>query len=1122
KLSYEPNETGYNVKVEGAFGWKTKDVKGVIVDGELLTAEAYTVSGDAITFPVDSGKMFIYEAPKKLVPETANSWKFISSATDNGLFTSTVSLPATSNDGSHIDFSGQTKIFKWVYSGSAGISTGIDGATYIASTKNGNYHDMSAWQSIRFSIYVPESLVGATMRIQFDSDDPSTQDANDVFRSNITLNKSGWNEIILNKDEIGILYYPIGWDKITRAYISLTHTQNITTSAELYVSDITAYDCNLNVDRKNSVAEYSKENNAAVFALNGYAGSINGKTYKINPTNIESKVFKEGDVVYLPVNVFAVSIDDGAAYYGKSGIVTYVYDGVKYTFSPGNTYKVGAEYRELTYPAIHRNGGLFISAQDAMAIYEYENIFEDRMGIVILSNSAIELDAVEDQETIFEYVKKLVYVRPTGDDMYRDLMEHSVGQHPYIMVDSQDFADLRYYLKNDATLQSYVSSLIKTHGIGSVKFNEQPQWFRLADGKRLLSIVDDVMYKMMSWGLLYQLDIYEGAEKQQLIDRVWEEAEALANYYDKDNRLPRYGWNPDHYLDVGEGAVAMAVAYDWFYDEWTPEQRSQMAKSLYEYGLTTTSVLSGGGNYRILNDLTNNWNGVCNAGIMCASLAIANDEYIVSNGLQDEVIHVMDYCIEAIESGMWVYGPDGGYEEGPGYWSGGTMFTMIFISSVEAACGTTYGIYDTPGFEESAYFTTYLGNANTTWGFHDASSADSNPAIAAWFAGISGDGNLNAIRRQGIEKGWCSASIYDIIYFNPHIIANSINLSLDSYYSLDTLMTFRSSWDTSNNIFAGLHGGDNSAGHGDLDIGNFVINVNGVFMIDELGNDAYNVAGYFENTYRWSYYRKRTEGQNCLVMIGHGDSWNDKTGRPEYYIDANNNVVKEPEKAKYVVSKGKKYNLTASNGIGTVVDENYGNTHINLPDPNYYGQKLTAVSRATAFESGVSSAYGVVDMKPAYAAAKGDMIRGLYMTNNRSTVVIQDEGTFNAYQDIWWFAHTRGEITVSADGSSAIIFRDGIYLYAEIVVDPNNPIDAKFSTMDWESLDENYVGDTVKSGLYVTETEVVRDGKKLVVTAENTKVFNCAVAFKQIQSLQDVPEKGTIYTWTAIKDWKAE
>ena len=335
-------------------------------------------------------------------------------------------------------------------------------------------------------------------------------------------------------------------------------------------------------------------------------------------------------------------------------------------------------------------------------------------------------------------------------------------------------------------------------------------------------------------------------------------------------------------------------------------------------------------------------------------------------------------------------------------------------------------------------------------------------------------------------------------------------------------MTFRSSWDTSNNIFAGLHGGDNSAGHGDLDIGNFVINVNGVFMIDELGNDAYNVAGYFENTYRWSYYRKRTEGQNCLVMIGHGDSWNDKTGRPEYYIDANNNVVKEPEKAKYVVSKGKKYNLTASNGIGTVVDENYGNTHINLPDPNYYGQKLTAVSRATAFESGVSSAYGVVDMKPAYAAAKGDMIRGLYMTNNRSTVVIQDEGTFNAYQDIWWFAHTRGEITVSADGSSAIIFRDGIYLYAEIVVDPNNPIDAKFSTMDWESLDENYVGDTVKSGLYVTETEVVRDGKKLVVTAENTKVFNCAVAFKQIQSLQDVPEKGTIYTWTAIKDWKAE
>jgi hypothetical protein len=150
------------------------------------------------------------------------------------------------------------------------------------------------------------------------------------------------------------------------------------------------------------------------------------------------------------------------------------------------------------------------------------------------------------------------------------------------------------------------------------------------------------------------------------------------------------------------------------------------------------------------------------------------------------------------------------------------------------------------------------------------------------------------------------------------------------------------------------------------------------------------------------------------------------------------------------------------------------------------------------------------------------MLRGLYMKDNRSTVVLQDEGTFNAYQDIWWFAHTQGEVTVSEDGKTAFIYRNGIYLYCELVIDPTKPCDAKFSVMEWESLDPEYVGDTVESKIYTGEVEYARGGQKLTVTATNTKNFNVAVVFKVVSSPAAAPTVGTTYAWTPISQWKAE
>jgi len=58
--------------------------------------------------------------------------------------------------------------------------------------------------------------------------------------------------------------------------------------------------------------------------------------------------------------------------------------------------------------------------------------------------------------------------------------------------------------------------------------------------------------------------------------------------------------------------------------------------------------------------------------------------------------------------------------------------------------------------------------------------------------------------------------------------------------------------------------------HGDLDLGDFVFDAIGTRWFGELGSGQYLSDGYFseeaQNSERWLYYRKRTEGQNTILI----------------------------------------------------------------------------------------------------------------------------------------------------------------------------------------------------------------------------------------------------------------
>lgn len=95
-----------------------------------------------------------------------------------------------------------------------------------------------------------------------------------------------------------------------------------------------------------------------------------------------------------------------------------------------------------------------------------------------------------------------------------------------------------------------------------------------------------------------------------------------------------------------------------------------------------------------------------------------------------------------------------------------------------------------------------------------------------------------------------------------------------------------------------------------------------------------------------------------------------------------------------------------------------------------------------------NEAYAVADLTDAYNPDEvKSVVRGLKMIKDKECVVIQDEISLNAPGEIYWFAHTKGQIEVSDSGRSAVVTVGSDKMWVEIVSD-----DGKFTMMNAESL----------------------------------------------------------------------
>ncbi len=392
---------------------------------------------------------------------------------------------------------------------------------------------------------------------------------------------------------------------------------------------------------------------------------------------------------------------------------------------------------------------------------------------------------------------------------------------PRLVLNSKIEKNLKKKLKTDPVIQN----MYKAIQLNAAEVQQKPLLERRKVGRRLLGVSREMLWRVNMLGMVYRIE-----KDPKVLDRINEEVIAVCNFSD---------WNPSHFLDVAEMSMAVAFALDWTAGD-LPQSTIDMAKSaLIEKGIKPSWPASGknpGWSYG-----TNNWNQVCNGGMIAASVAIAE----IEPELAAKTIH---RALDGIPHALVEYGPDGVYPEGSTYWGYGTGFSIVTAAMLESAFGHDFGHFEYPAFKESAIFRS-LSNAPSGWYYNYADCGDkrseNGDILLAWFASKTGnktyfekDRFLRPAEEMGMLSRVAGASL---VWLSQYEEKEEVKVPTEwKGEGANPVVFFTGGENDPHNYYFGGKGGRGMVNHGNMDGGSFIFELNGVRWVIDPGNQSYH------------------------------------------------------------------------------------------------------------------------------------------------------------------------------------------------------------------------------------------------------------------------------------------
>ena len=916
-----------------------------------------------------------------------------------------------------------------------------------------------------------------------------------------------------------------------------------------------------------------------------FTNSTTGKVYGA-PIKVNGQIYVPLEII-LGVTGYPIYIhEDGISYdisteSGTSllalGRKSAVVNGEKIDLKAAPMMASDPEDETNTYPVI--------AMEDVEKFFQGYYVTYDEMGLIVISRGQNVLDRSSDLSEMLDLMTSFIYDFSTTDELLEMMKENTNNfDHPYLIVTDESLSymrdvyngviddplykgwldeyvdDTEGYFKRFTTLPTNPANPDYTKKACDTKsdkykllateltnpfsgIKEGELWTDKTEymyAKTVKTVVDgeEVIYYYPS--KLGDLDNgehynagydYDSSESRQLStysqyiqqfalaylitgneDYASLAYDMVISLCDKDNW---YDWSHAYFLAVGETMIHLGLAYDWLYDEWAEIQHNRADKYSLDYITQTiydrvyfhsyeTSRYNkitdvwvrrtedegyfGGAKSNIWNwsKTEINWNCVCNSGLVVGAMAIVGESGgNVDFTYYEDGVNAVEWTLtnnfwRIAEYGLAQYAPDGSYIESPGYWSYATTYLSILLATIPGVYGDDLGFYETWGFDKTFYFAIqvefpYMKEngrlSHKMWKYNDCNSNDGQDTqsflVAADFLN---DLSLAAIRIDKIGTG--DASFIDILKYKPeyaNLTMADVELELD--WRLESLegVVARSTWDGFS-TYCGIMGNhNNQVQHDQVDSGNFIYTSQGYSWIIDLGADEYSVYEYWGDGIRERYYRNSAEGHNTVVITS----------------------LQDPNQKEY------------------------------MP----YGQSLNGGGVVSEYVSGGEAGmYAVIDNSGAYGNITNYARRGMLFTNNRETVVIQDEIAFKGVQSCAWVAHTEGNVFIQNYGKTAYITQtlgDGkTYCIRLTLVSDNSRL--KFETMNCGTSANDFLMDGANRPGYSEShggvSELSRTHlKRLVIKGENSLVFNCAVVIENVASLGD--DSPVQYEYKQISKW---
>jgi hypothetical protein len=413
--------------------------------------------------------------------------------------------------------------------------------------------------------------------------------------------------------------------------------------------------------------------------------------------------------------------------------------------------------------------------------------------------------------------------------------------HPRLMLDAATLGRVRELIKRDPVAQRVHQQVLAD---ADKALDEKPPVHELRDGRRLLYVSGEVLKRVGTLAYAFHL-----TGRKDYVERAWLDLDAAAGFKD---------WNPAHFLDTAVMTCALAIGYDWLWNEWTPAQRSRLRAAIVGLGLEPAMQVyrSDRGWHRV----DYNWNQICNAGIALGALAVAEEEPRLAG-------EIVARAIASIPRAMAAYAPDGAGKEGVSYWDFGSQYNVMLLASLESALGKDFGLADIDGFRQSGAYQIYLSGAGRmSFDFGDCAHKAMSSPQHFWMGRRYRIPAYSFFRYRALREK-PDGEVWDLLWFDAPSPNNSPSpLPLDRHFGGAEVASMRDSWVDSRGFTVALQGGSNAWTHRHHDLGSFILEAGGVRWIIDSGKEGETYQRHVNRQKREDFYRVRAEAHNTLVF----------------------------------------------------------------------------------------------------------------------------------------------------------------------------------------------------------------------------------------------------------------